>query len=116
MRKIIYLIGASQILTFLFSIVFQREISLLHYINYSFYIASSLLFVSLIVYTVNTGFFDNVSKSFRQIFASREKLDTGPKEEMMPLSEIISFNYFPLAWAGLGNMLLMLVALAAYYM
>ncbi|WP_071459146.1 DUF3899 domain-containing protein [Bacillus massilinigeriensis] len=115
MKKICYLTVSMQILVFLLSLAMERELTLLHYINFSFYIAGGMLLLSLLLYTVTGGFFDNISHSFRVIFRSRNKLETKEEEEITPLSEIVSLNYFPLAMAGLFNLLLMLAALAAYY-
>lgn len=107
----------SQILILLFSLFSHHEITLLSYINISFYITSSLLFTSLIIYTVNSGFFDTISYSFRTVFAGKaegEKKKTF--DEMTPLSELVTINANPLLMIGLLDFILMLSALYVYYL
>ncbi|MCM3663041.1 DUF3899 domain-containing protein [Mesobacillus subterraneus] len=115
--KIFYGILGSQLLVFGLSLVYYRELSLLNYINISFYIASILLFISLIVFTVNSGFFDAISYSFRNVFTSKD--NEGKKEsfdEMTPLSELVTINTQPLLAVGLLDFILMLAALYLYYL
>ncbi|GAM16572.1 DUF3899 domain-containing protein [Mesobacillus selenatarsenatis] len=115
--KIFYGFLISQLLIFILSLVYQQSISLLSYINISFYIASTLLFTSLIVFTVNSGFFDAISYSFRIVFAGKEE---GEKKkslhEMTPLSELVTLNANPLLMVGLLDFMLMLAALSVYYL
>lgn len=107
----------SQVFVVVLSFLYYKNFSLLNYINISFYITSSLLFTSLLVYTVNSGFFDAMSYSFRTVFAGKED---GEKiksfEEMTPLSEMVKINTHPLLIVGLLDFVLMLVALYIYYL
>ncbi|WP_053361891.1 DUF3899 domain-containing protein [Bacillus sp. FJAT-27251] len=116
MKKMVSYLLATQAAVLALSLALHKDITLLNYINNSFYIASLMLLVSLLIYTINSGFFDNISKSFRQIFAPKGSYTKKEKEELIPLSEIISVNSFPLAMLGLINLLLMLIALAIYYL
>lgn len=108
------LLLCSQLIIFIL-MFFTNSISLLNYIDKSFYISSLLLFISLAIFTVNTGFFDVVTKSFRLIFAgkdvTRENVD-----EMRPLSQIITIKYSPLLFVGFINLVLCLATLFFYYM
>ena len=104
----------TQVLIFILSLVYQQSISLLSYINISFYIASTLLFTSLIVFTVNSGFFDAISYSFRTVFAGKEEKKKS-FNEMTPLSELVTINANPLFLVGLLDFMLMLAALYVYY-
>ncbi|GAE45166.1 hypothetical protein JCM21738_1940 [Mesobacillus boroniphilus JCM 21738] len=89
---------------------------MLSYINFSFYIASALLFSSLIVFTVNSGFFDAISYSFRTVFAGKEEGEKKKSfDEMTPLSELVTINANPLLMIGLLDFILMLAALFLYY-
>ncbi|WP_102261872.1 DUF3899 domain-containing protein [Mesobacillus jeotgali] len=107
----------SQVLIFILSLVYQQSITLLSYINVSFYIASALLFSSLIVFTVNSGFFDAISYSFRTVFAGKEEGEKKKSfDEMTPLSELITFNANPLFMVGLTDFMLMIAALIIYYL
>jgi hypothetical protein len=116
MKKIIYLLTASQAAILAWSFAWHSEVALMHYINISFYFASILLLVSLLIYTINSGFFDNISRSFRQIFAPKGSYTNKEKGELIPLSEIISVNYHPLVIVGFLNLLMMFIALTIYYL
>ncbi|ESU32662.1 hypothetical protein G3A_10280 [Bacillus sp. 17376] len=114
--KIFYGFLSSQVLVFILSLVYQQRITLLSYINFSFYIASALLFSSLIVFTVNSGFFDAISYSFRTVFAGKEEGEKKKSfDEMTPLSELVTINANPLLMIGLLDFILMLAALFLYY-
>lgn len=103
----------SQISIFAIEIIFFKELSLLSYINISFYIGFLFIFSSLLFFTVKGGFFDAVTKSFRQVFkgkgTSKEEI-----EEMLLPSMTITFNVLPLLLNGLLLTLIMLVALSIY--
>lgn len=108
---------ASQIIVLVISLAFFREISMLNYINISFYIASFLLFASLLVFTVNSGFFDTISYSFRTVFTAKD--EEGKKkafDEVTPLSELITFNTHPFLMVGLLDFFAMLAGLYYYYL
>jgi hypothetical protein len=111
-RKIALLL-CSQIAIFIL-MFFSNSFSLLNYINKSFYLSSLLLLLSLAIYTVNTGFFDSVTKSFRLIFGGKD-ITRESVEEMRPLSKIITFNYSSLMVIGFFNLILCLLALFFYY-
>jgi len=107
----------SQVLVALLLLLYYKNFSLLNYINISFYISSFLLFTSLLVFTVNSGFFDAISYSFRTVFAGKEN---GEKiksiNEMTPLSEMVKINTNPILIVGLLDFVLMLSALSIYYL
>ncbi len=107
----------SQLVVLFLSFIYHRGLTLLSYINISFYIASVLLFTSLIVYTVNSGFFDKMSYSFRTVFSKKEEGEKRKSfEEMTPLSELVTFNANPLLVIGLLDFTVMLAALYVYYL
>jgi len=107
----------TQLLILILSLVYQQSITLLSYINFSFYIASVLLFTSIIVFTINSGFFDAISYSFRAVFAGKEDGDKKKSfDEMTPLSQLVTFNANPLLMVGLLDFILMLAALFIYYL
>lgn len=112
-NQIIMFFLVSQIVIFLLSFLVSKEISLLHYINTSFYIGASFIFISLLFITVQSGFFDVVSHSFR-LFFSGKTMTKKEVDEMRPLSKVITFNYNPLFINGLLIILVMLVALYIY--
>lgn len=92
----------------------SNSFSLLNYINKSFYLSSLLLLLSLAIFTVNTGFFDTVTKSFRLIFGGKD-VTRETVEEMRPLSKIVTVNYSSLTFVGIFDLILCLLALFFYY-
>lgn len=112
-NQIIILFSISQTIIFLLSFLILKDISLLHYINISFYIGSIFIFLSLLIITVNSGFFDVVSNSFRLFFAGKS-MTKKEVEEMRPLSKVITFNYSPIFMNGVLIIIFMLVALYIY--
>ena len=94
---------------------FSNSFSLLNYINKSFYVSSLLLLLSLTIFTVNTGFFDTVTKSFRLIFGGKD-MTRESVEEMRPLSKVLTFNYSSLLIIGFFDLVLCLLSLFFYYM
>jgi hypothetical protein len=113
MNKRWVILAASQVLIFAISFINYHNISLLSYINISFYISAALLLTSLVVFTIRTGFFDTIARSF-SFSASRGK-NKKSFDEITPVSELVSFNQKPLLFYGLVIGLFMLIALACYY-
>ncbi|PID14906.1 hypothetical protein CSV63_10705 [Sporosarcina sp. P34] len=90
------------------------EISLLGYINVSFFVSGFLLFIGAVVFIIRSGSFDFFTKSTRKIFAlkgQREALDS-----MRVPSETISMSPAWFFAAGIPTFLLMIVALLVYYL
>ncbi|MDQ0217528.1 DUF3899 domain-containing protein [Peribacillus cavernae] len=114
MKRIFIWMAVVLILVFLFSLIFFREISLLHFIDISFYISGGLLTLSLLTMVIQKGFFDAIFFSFRTVFESSR--DRQLKEEKTPLSELISFRYNSCLMVGLFLLLIMLAALFFYYL
>ncbi|MDQ0413616.1 MULTISPECIES: DUF3899 domain-containing protein [Mesobacillus] len=114
-RKIFIGFSLSQFIVLILSLLDQQTITLLSYINISFYIASILIFTSMVVFTVHSGFFDAISYSFRTVFAGKEEKNHS-RNDITPLSELITINANPLFLVGLFDFLLMLSALYVYYL
>jgi small-conductance mechanosensitive channel len=113
LRKKLLIIATIQISILVLSLITYGKISLFSYINISFCITSALLFTSLLVYTIHSGFFDVMSRSFSLAFsrgANKRKF-----EEIPPLSEIVTINQKPMIFYGLINGTFMLIALVVYY-
>ncbi|RFU63043.1 DUF3899 domain-containing protein [Bacillus sp. V59.32b] len=104
------------ILGFVFSISFisHGEITLLYFINITFYIAAGLLMISLFTMVVQRGFFDAIFYSFRTVLESSESREK--KEKKTPLSELVSFPYNSLVGVGFILLLFVLGALFIYYL
>ncbi|MGX1194814.1 DUF3899 domain-containing protein [Metabacillus sp. SLBN-84] len=107
----------SFVLVFLLSLLFYQEISLLHYINISFYISGVLLFASLFLLVAEGGFFDGITQGFRRTFQSKGRdLEKKEVEEMRLFSELLRVQYTPFLLAGLLLAATMLASLAVYYL
>ena len=102
-----------QIAILIISLISYHKISLLSYINISFYITSALLITSLLISTIHSGFFDVISKSFNIAF-TRGK-DKRSWDEVPAISELITINQKPLLFYGFHTGLFMLIALFVYY-
>lgn len=95
------------------SMIFQHKITLLSYINISFYFSSALLFSALLTYTIQTGFFDVMSKSFTMVFSKGDEKKS--YKDITPISELVSINQKPLLLYGALIGVFMLIALFVYY-
>ncbi|MBO1511619.1 DUF3899 domain-containing protein [Metabacillus bambusae] len=103
--------------TILLSFFIYQKLTLLSFINISFVIAGSLLFLSLLTMTVKGGFFDGISYGFRRMFVSKgQELSKKEINEMTPVSELLNFDHFPILFCGLLMTASMLVALFIYYL
>lgn len=110
-------LSVSFVLVFLLSLLFYREITLLHYINISFYISGILLFISLFLLVAEGGFFDGITQGFRRTFQSKgRELEKEEVEEMRLFSELLSIEYMPFLLAGLFLAATMLAGLMLYYL
>ncbi|MGG1676578.1 DUF3899 domain-containing protein [Neobacillus sp. NRS-1170] len=113
LRKRLITVAFTQLSIFTLSFIFYHEISLLSYINISFYITASFLLTSLLLYTIHSGFYDVISRSFSHAFTrgqNKRKFD-----EIQGLSELVTIDQKPPLFYGLVNGLLMVLALFAYY-
>lgn len=114
MRKILMWTAMALGFVFLISFIAHREITLLHFINITFYISGGLLLISLFTMVIQKGFFDAISYSFRTVFESSESREK--REKKTPLSELISFQYSALVGVGLILLLFVLGGLFVYYL
>ncbi|MCM3595236.1 DUF3899 domain-containing protein [Metabacillus idriensis] len=109
--------SVSFVLVFMLSLLFYGEITLLHYINISFYISGILLFISLFLLVAEGGFFDGITQGFRRTFQSKgSNLEKEEVEEMRLFSELLSIEYMPFLLAGLLLAATMLAGLMLYYL
>ncbi|WP_338787412.1 DUF3899 domain-containing protein [Metabacillus sp. FJAT-53654] len=103
--------------TILLSFFIYQKLTLLSFINISFIIAGSLLFLSLLTMTVKGGFFDGISYGFRRMFISKgQELSKKEINEMTPVSELLNFDHSSILFCGLLMTAIMLVALFIYYL
>ncbi|PIC70321.1 hypothetical protein CSV77_09605 [Sporosarcina sp. P16b] len=109
---IVFLLSQLVIVISVYSV--YDKISLLGYINVSFFVSGFLLFIGALVFIIRTGSFDFFMKSTRKVFAlkgQREALDS-----MRAPSETISMSPAWFFTAGIPTFLLMIVALLVYYL
>jgi len=114
-KKISWWFFPSQILVFLISFIKYHSIGLVQYINISFIIGGILLFISIAIFLLNTGFFDVTVEGFRKVFNKNSKSPEEELDELRPVSEVITFNYMPMFINSLIMMFLMALALILYY-
>ncbi|PID20464.1 hypothetical protein CSV61_14435 [Sporosarcina sp. P3] len=111
-NSIVFLISQLIIVISVYSI--YGKLSLLGYINASFFVSSSLLFIGGVVFVVRTGFFDFFMKSSRKVFARKGQREA--IESMRAPSEVLSASPAWLFLAGMPTFILMMVALILYYL
>jgi small-conductance mechanosensitive channel len=113
LKKRLLILALTQLAIIAISFIAYHNLTLMSYINISFYFSAVLLLTSLLVYTVHSGFLDVISRSFTLAFqrgSNKRRFD-----EIPPLSGLITFNQKPLVFYGLINGLFMTIALVIYY-
>ncbi len=113
-RKKLLILSLTQLTIIILSFIIYHKVSLLSYINISFYFSAAFLLAALLIYTINGGFYDVISRSFNLAFSKTDK--KRKFEEIPGLSELITINEKPLLFHGLVTGLLMGIALIAYYL
>ena len=112
-NKLFSLTMGTLILTLILSLLFYQEISLLHFINISFYFCYAYISIGLLLFIVNNGFFDGISYSFRKVFRRNNKEDEN--EEIVPLSEMMTIPHSLLLKSGVILIFVMCISLIFYY-
>ncbi|MFD1203948.1 MULTISPECIES: DUF3899 domain-containing protein [Sporosarcina] len=112
MKKLIYNIIINQLLIVALIFLITKNLTLLEYINYSFYFGVFYLFIGGAILIVRSGFFDFFTNSMKKVLSA----DNVKKEivNMRPPSEAVSVkpNFFFIS--GLPIMFFMIVALLFY--
>ncbi|MGG3799435.1 hypothetical protein [Metabacillus fastidiosus] len=117
MKKTIIIIAVSLVLAIFLPFIFHGKISLLLFINSTFFISGAYLFLTLFAMTVKSGFYDGITFGFRRLFMTNGKyLSRREAESMIPLSRIVTFNQAPLLISGLLLFFIMLFCLFIYYL
>jgi len=113
LRKYFIFLTIIQVIICFLSYISFHKITLLYYINISFYVTFFFLLSSLLIYTIQGGFFDVIAKSFNFAFSrgqAKRKFD-----EIPSLSEMVTIQFKPLLLYGIATGALMLIALFIYY-
>lgn len=116
MKKILIGTGFGIVLSILLSLIFHQALSLLNFINMTFYISGGLILLSLVTFVVQRGFFDVVFYSFRRVFQIQNQHVGEEKEDIPKLSDIISLSSSFSLVLGLIMLCIMLLSLAVYYL
>ncbi|PID05576.1 MULTISPECIES: DUF3899 domain-containing protein [unclassified Sporosarcina] len=111
-NSIVFLISQLVIVISVYSV--YGKISLLGYINASFFVSGFLLFIGGVVFVVRTGSFDFFMKSSRKVFARKGQREV--IESMRAPSEVLSASPAWFFIAGIPTFILMIVALGLYYL
>lgn len=111
-NAIVFLISQLVIIISVYSV--YGGISLLGYINASFFVSGLLLFIGGVIFVVRTGSFDFFMQSSRKLFARKGQREA--IESMRAPSEIMSASPAWFFIAGLPTFILMMLALAVYYL
>lgn len=101
------------LLTLILSLLFHQEISLLHFINISFYFCYAYISIGILLLIVNNGFFDGISYSFRKLLRRNNQEE---ESEITPLSEIVTIPHSLLLKSGILLILIMCIGLVIYYL
>jgi len=113
-NKLFSLTIGTLILTLILSLLLYQEISLLHFINISFYFCYAYISIGLLLFIVNNGFFDGISYSFRKVFRRNNKEDE--TEKIVPLSEMMTIPHSLLLKSGVILIFVMCISLIIYYL
>jgi len=111
-NSIVFLISQLVIIISAYSV--YGKISLLGYINASFFVSGLLLFFGGLVFVIRTGFFDFFMTSSRKVFARKGQREA--IESMRAPSEVMSASPAWFFIAGMPTFILMILALILYYL
>ena len=112
MKKITFNIIVNQLLILVFVLLFYRQLTILHYINVSFYLGAFFLSIGILVLVIQSGFFDFFSTSMKKVLY-RKHVQSDLKT-MRPPSEAVSMKASFFFLSGLPIILFMLIALFFY--
>lgn len=110
MKRIIIGTIAGLLLALFLPLVTNGKLSLLSFINSSFYIVGAILTLSLLLLVIQKGFFDVTFMSFQKLGRSQDE-----KGDIRKLSEIITLPYVHFFIMGLILCIIMLGSLYFYY-
>ncbi|PPA72336.1 DUF3899 domain-containing protein [Jeotgalibacillus proteolyticus] len=117
MNKLVYiLLAAGYAVSFLIIILYYKSITLLTFINSTFFTGGFYLFAALIALVLSSGLFDIVANSFRRTFSMAAPMKKEEAEEMRSVSQAISgFPIRSLFISGSIILVSMAIALLLYY-
>ena len=92
----------------------DKSMSLVSYINMSFFVGGTLVFIGLLIYIVSNGFFDIFTISMRKVFTFKRNMED--VESMRPPSQLLDFPTTPFFQMGGSILLGMTIALLIFYL
>jgi len=113
MNKIIRNFVIAQIISFIIMLVYFKEMTLLSYINSSFFVGGTLTFVGLVSFVFSTGFFDVFTVTMRKMLTRKSRM-----EDVMSMrkpSEVFSAPVSPLLGSGALVLIVMGIGLVIFY-
>jgi len=111
-KKMQYFVFAQIVIVALMLLIY-KELTLTSYINMSFLVGGTLVFIGLLIYIVSNGFFDIFTMSMRKVFTFRKNLvDT---DSMRAPSELLDFPTLPFFQIGGSVLVIMFITLFFYY-
>ncbi len=113
LKKKVVLFVTMQLIIFVLMLLINKNVSLLAYINMSFFVGGTVLFIGLLIYVVSNGFFDIFTLSMRKVFTPKRNL--ADAESMRAPSELLDFPTIPFFQLGGTILLGMFTALFFYY-
>ncbi|KGL37314.1 DUF3899 domain-containing protein [Listeria sp. SHR_NRA_18] len=114
LKRVIIFAVIQEILIFFLMLSFYWNISLLYYINVSFIVAAIVFVVGLILYVMQSGFFDLIHTGMRKI-TRRMRREEESEFADVPLSELMNVGYVSLLLSSLAVLATSFIALAIYY-
>lgn len=112
MKNTVLNIIVNQLLILVLVLILYRKLTILDYINISFYVGSLFLFIGILVLILQSGFFDFFSASMKKVLS--RKHEQTELTSMRPPSEIVSVKASFFFRSGLPIIFFMLVALFFY--
>ncbi|MCG7345382.1 DUF3899 domain-containing protein [Sporosarcina sp. ACRSL] len=112
MKNLVKNIIVNQLLILVVVLIFYRKLTILDYINVSFYIGASYLFFGILILIFQSGFFDFFSTSIKKVFY--RKYAQSEITNMRAPSEVVTLKSSFFFRSGLPIILLMFVALFFY--
>ena len=113
MNKILRNFFIAQIGIFLIMLAYYKELTLLSYINSSFFIGGTITFAGLVSFVFSTGFFDVFTVTTRKMLTRKSRM-----EDVMSMrkpSEVFSAPVSPLLGSGALVLLIMGIGLVIFY-
>ncbi|MBC6316681.1 DUF3899 domain-containing protein [Listeria grandensis] len=103
-----------EILIFFIMLTFYWQVSLLYYINVSFIVSAVVFLIGLLLYVMQSGFFDLIHSGMRKALRRMKREDENEFANV-PLSELMNVGYVSLLLSSLVVLATSFIALAFYY-